>query len=261
MELTNVVLAVIGLIAAVAVPVAIHRATHPKRRVSYFVSARPQVPVPLPPGQRDARRMTPPPGWPMLVTLSVFSSGRADVPSALFDGGRPIAFRFGSPIRGVKTDPAEFPGFGGFEIEDADRLVFPPTLIGADRTFTAEVAVDWPVTCTVRHPLIDVQVLETHTPPDRTRATAGTRRFTHNGMFWGVAQLVLGFALMVIAVAVASAGAPIVVPLALAYTLLIMSGAATIAITAVARLVRWLVNRAQQRRTEPQPSAASDGSA
>ncbi len=255
MEVTNIVLAVIGLIAAVAVPIAIHRATHPKRRVSYFLSIRPQIPVPAPPGRTSAAGLTPPAGWPMLVTVAMWSSGRADVPTSLFDGARPIAFQFGSPIRGMTIPAHDLPEFGAFMLDGDARLDFPPALVGADRVFTAEVAVSWPVRCVVRHPLIDVPVIETKTPPERSRSTSGARRFTHNGMFWGVAQLVLGFALMVIAVALV--GTPLAAALGLLYLLFIVSGLLTVVITGIVRLTRWLNARAKQRRSTGAPTDAA----
>jgi hypothetical protein len=243
----DVVLAVIGLLATIAVPVAIHRATHPKRRVSYFLGVRPLHPVPQPPGPATARTSAPP-GWPMQVTLQMWSSGRADVSSKNFDGDRPIVFQFGSPILEAHDADDEPTYLGVFEREGENRVLFRPAPIGGRRVFTIGLVVAEPVSFRVRHPLIDVEMVESRVPFQGARTTGGIRHLATNGMFWGVLQLVLSFVAMIVAFPAMDVAPSWGTALVLTYTVLFISGLLTIAISAIVRLTRWLTARAKQRR-------------
>lgn len=246
--MNEVVLAVIGLVATIAVPFAIHRATHPKRRVSYFLEVRPQFPVPSPPGIPAGQPQSPPAGWPMLVTLQMWSSGRADVSSASFDDDRPIVFQFSSALVGEPRFPDEPTYLGGFELEEPNRLRFAPALIGGGRLFSADIVVPQPVNFLVRHPLIDVEVSESRIPVQNARTTRGIRRVANNGMFWGVVQLILGFLAMILYFPLYPVDTGWSTALVVLYTVLVFSGLATVVVTGLVRLIRWIVARNVQRR-------------
>jgi hypothetical protein len=99
---------VIGLLTVAAtalIPIVVQRRDRPRRQLRYGVVAVPGVAT----------------GYvahsPM-VKLSIWSSSRADIPSALFDANRPIIFRFSAPV--ALSDSGQGP---------ADVSSFAPTLV------------------------------------------------------------------------------------------------------------------------------------
>jgi hypothetical protein len=128
----------------------------------------------------------------MLVTLSLWSSGRADVASSNFDGSNPIVFQFSSPILGeIASD--DLVDFGGFRKQAQNRLIFMPARIGGGTVYSTAVVIASPVGMLVRHPLVDVDVVASRVPPQSARTTATVRHLAANGLFWGVAQIALAF--------------------------------------------------------------------
>lgn len=81
----------LGVAAAVGIPILLHRASHPKRELRYSIV------------QVDRTAGT----WRVLV----WSAARADIPSALYDSDLPIVFRFDPPVSAgaVRTNLAGTP--------------------------------------------------------------------------------------------------------------------------------------------------------
>lgn len=184
----------------------------------------------------------------MQVSLQMWSSGRADVSTRNFDGDRPIVFQFGSPILEVLAVDDEPVYLGAFEREGENRLLFRPAPIGGRRVFAADLVIAEPVSFRVRHPLIDVEMTESRVPFQGARTTGGIRHLATNGMFWGVLQLVLSFVAMIVAFPVMEVTPTWGTALVLTYTVLFVSGALTIILSAIVRLARWLSARARQKR-------------
>jgi hypothetical protein len=246
------VIAVFGLVVTIAVPWSIHRATHPKRRVSYYWAQQPYqaaTPASVPVG-------APPPGWPMLVTLSLWSSGRADVASSNFDDKKPIVFQFSSPILGEPA-PDDLADLGGFQKQGQNRLVFLPARIGGGTVYSTAVVVASPVGMLVRHPLVDVEVVASRVPPQSARTTANLRHIATNGIFWGLLQIALSFLLVLITDVLfpASESTPGFYYTFIGY--LFIGGALTIVVTAVVRLARWVSGRSRARRSGAEASGAA----
>jgi hypothetical protein len=248
MQVSELVLAIIGLVLTIGVPWALHRATHPKRQISYYVSQRPYQASPAPSGDSPA-----PAGPLTVVTLSLWSSGRADVPSENFDQNRPIVFQFSSPI----GDPApdDLGDLGGWRKDGTRRLVLDPTLIGGGTVFTTTVIAADPVGLAIRHPLVDVDLVASRVPPESARTTANVRHLATNGIFWGVAQIAASFLIAVVASFVAP-GQPLPSWLSPIVGLLMISGLVTIIIAAVVRLARWATARSKARRGNAPPTSS-----
>lgn len=259
MDAANVILAAIGLLAAIAVPVAIHRAAHPKRRVSYHLAQRPASPIPASPGVVPTRFEVPP-GWPMIVTVTLWSSGRADISSKAFDSKQPIVFQFSSPILEDGAPVQDPTGFGGFEREGTNRLVIRPSRLGRDTVHWKEVVVASPVEYLVRHSLVDVEVAESRVTPHRQGAGPGAPNLLRSGAFWGVLQIVLSFALIIMTVALDSSGAFAWVTVI--GSLLLFTGMLTLIVVGLVRFSQWIAARAKSRRAgELRPTAPADSGA
>lgn len=237
----EIVLPLLGLIASVAVPLFIHRATHPARRVSYSVDA---LPLGVPPGSAPASR----------VTVRLWSSGRTDVPSSVFDSGRPITFQFATPILDDLSPAPEHEIDGwGFAREGENRLIFPPALIGHGTEYSRTVVVTDPVRYLMRHPLADVEMVRAAGGPE----PAGRRRLRVSAMVVGAGLIALGFLVQVIATAV-TVGSGTTDYLGLGFlTLLsiavIVAGVVTLLVSGIARLTRRAA--ARRARTVPEPAA------
>ncbi|MBD8540526.1 hypothetical protein [Frigoribacterium sp. CFBP 8751] len=141
------VIGLLSVIATVAIPLFVRRRDRPRREVRYGVV---QV-VPGIPSQG---------GVPVTLGLQIWSSSRADIPSATFDRGRPIAFRFSAPVELLHD------GLGDWERSDrTPRLVSPselhiePQVMHQDFFISLTLRASEPFFLRVDNPLIDVRVV------------------------------------------------------------------------------------------------------
>lgn len=225
--LDDLVVPLLGLAVSVGVPIFIHRQAHPKRRVSYQVL---QTPIP---GGVDRT----------LVTLSVWASGTADVPSSAFDSGRPIVFQFSSDIEDASEQgPGDVDGWGFVRV-GTRQLALDPCRIGTDESYTIRFMVRGPVHYRLRHPLVDVAVVpDTKQPPTGEPQRFGLP-FRVTGMLIGVVLVALGFALLVVSTVIAALSLPIPQWLSVLAVLVIPIGLLTILVSGAVRLARLLRRR------------------
>lgn len=97
----SIVVAIVLGVGAIWVALYIYRKQNPRREFSYDVSSSPLVSTEV----RGLDRLAVsydgmPLKYPYLVTIEVASTGRADIPSASFDGNQPIVFELNVPILG-----------------------------------------------------------------------------------------------------------------------------------------------------------------
>ncbi|MBD5380520.1 hypothetical protein ACR8AL_00095 [Clavibacter sepedonicus] len=134
---------IIGVMVAFAISIYSHRQNHPKRELRYAIA--PWSP------QADTSDGT-------LMRLLVWSTGRADIPSAQFDSGHPIVFVFSAPVSpqfGVtETAPQWSPAF-----TSPTEFRIPTRLLRTDFRVQVPFQASEPFLVTVSNPLIDVPIL------------------------------------------------------------------------------------------------------
>jgi hypothetical protein len=96
--IATVLVGVGALVAAVVVPIGIYRRQSPKRELWYSVSSYGFLSSQIP--ELSARITVHLDGKPLadphVTTFRLWSTGRADIPSADFDGGKPLIFNLGT---------------------------------------------------------------------------------------------------------------------------------------------------------------------
>jgi hypothetical protein len=245
----NVVVGLLGVLVAVAIPVIVHRATHPKREISYHTTAEP------------VWHGTTNPRPAANVVLQVWCSGRADVPSSRFDAGIPLTFRFDDPVLAV-TKPESSPEPWRFRQEGPHDVTLGPVVLGRGTLFSATVTVDavLPVDrrvgVRVWNPLVDTEVVPAPAPPNEVTGKPRARR-SIGTVGIGVILTITGFVLFVLYVilitAVYGGGEPnseLVVLLALLAVLgtgMFLGGLVTLLIAGIARIARAIASRRAKR--------------
>lgn len=135
----------LSIAAAIGIPFLLHRATHPKRELRFAI-------VPL-----DAGAGT----WRMVV----WSTSRADIPSALYDDGRPIVFQLNPGVvpRSITTNSQGTPFWRNGELH------LGPKLLHTDFFATAEFLAQHEFTVVVEKSLIDVPIVEDRSLASRSQ--------------------------------------------------------------------------------------------
>ena len=100
---------------------------------------------------------------PYLVTLTVISRGRRDIPSSSFDGGKPIVANLGVPIirlleeKSLKSKVASLPPKSSV---DGTRIRIGPSMLSRQHVLTYTALVEGEPNLTTEVALLDVDVLE-----------------------------------------------------------------------------------------------------
>ena len=166
------VFALVGAIAAVVLPVYVQRKDHPRRELRYGI-----VPA-------DGSLSDPSIGG-TLWRVRVWSTGRAAIPSALFDAGSSVVFTFTVPIAVLlKSSPNPAGGRDVFQVASSTELRIAPQLLRED--FSADVTFSAPGSFGVwiDNPLIDIQIvrdkkIETLDPARQQKVVAKSRARAH----------------------------------------------------------------------------------
>lgn len=223
-QVWTIVLGAVGVLVTALVPVALHRATHRRRQVSFAVTYAPL------------------PNAPQLAVASVrlWASGRSDVASSMFDGGRPVTVRFAAPIvDGIRPFVQELPGWG-FERDGADRLVLRPSLIGRGSVHGADVVVPAGTAFRLHHALVDTKVVL-----EQPRSAARRRRVL-GGMAISAIVAGVGFLLYIVAIFAVLAGddwLALATAISLVSILLFLGGVVGVVVLAIVRLVQYAIRR------------------
>jgi len=137
---------VIGLLVAAIVPFYIQRQNHPKRELRYAVV--------LVKNKNTNFSQT-----GSVVKLRVWATGRADIPSALFDDHQPIIFRFSAPVTVLEQDLG--PGIASSRVpkfRTPQLLYIEPQLIHQDFSISLILEPQAPFSLTIENPLVDVLI-------------------------------------------------------------------------------------------------------
>jgi hypothetical protein len=131
---------VLGVAAAVVIPIYLHRLRYPRRELRFAVVREPE---------------------PGFWQLRVWATGRADIPSASYDAARPIAFRLAAPssARGeILVEGGPLPDRLGLEWIDAREFQIAPQLLRSEFSCVARFFCHVHPMVTVENPLIDIPV-------------------------------------------------------------------------------------------------------
>lgn len=159
----EILIGIVALILTVVIPVALHRREHPTRQVRWRVQAVRLLSADLGASRRisvtvDGRSVRD----PHLVTVTLWSSGRADVPSSSFDQQLPITVRLGVPILEQidATPEAPNPWLLQPDVLAGTSLTLPPMLLRRGSRYTTQALVEGRPTPYLEQALIDIPVVE-----------------------------------------------------------------------------------------------------
>jgi len=141
----EIVVALLSVLAAFVIPIYLHCQNHPRREIRYAVARASAEDT-----QRD----------PSAMRLAVWSTGRADIPSAQFDGQHPIVFSFSSPVTAMyPAVPGDVTHPWTPVARTSQEFVIPTRLIHRD--FRAEYVFtpSNPFHVQVLNPLVDIRIL------------------------------------------------------------------------------------------------------
>lgn len=210
-----------GVLAAVVIPVYLHQKNHPRRELRYAIVSD---------GQSRWR-------------LIVWSTGRADIPSASFDAERPIVFSFSSPVR-VIGGPVGTASRASLVVASSTEVHLPARLLHRDFADELVLTAVAPFDVRVDHPLIDIplvhdgKVEQVAAPSMQARAVRRSRARAHVTLLMVSLWLTCAsFALFVVGLALSFADANLGAGLGIPGMLLLPVGAVLMLIAAIRRLV------------------------
>jgi hypothetical protein len=250
----NVIFPILGLIVSIALPLYVNAQRHPRQQVRYHVE---QSPITPPASAKPHLGAIGLEGVDLVkVAITLWASGRADIPSAAFDDGRPLVFEFISPIADSVLEKKKFDIEGwGFSRVGLSQIVLNPCLIGRGIEFKSQVVVAAPGEYRMRHPLTDIEVIRDPNLPKLPTANRFHFRVRITALRVGVAITILGFLLSVIGTIVSAASTTAGLGLIVAGYFIVFPGLIVVAIAAIIRLVTFLSHRRPREKSGiPDPS-------
>lgn len=215
------VIGLLGVLAAVIIPVYLHRKNHPRRELRYAV---------VPAGERRWR-------------LMLWSTGRADIPSSSFDAGRSVVFKFSTPVQIVEQSEDVVKGFYS-DPTCATELFFAARLLHSDFADEVFLTAGAPFDVRVDHPLIDIPFVkdskvEQAVAPSRQAQVVRQSRARANVSLLMVSLWLTGasFALFVLGLGLSFADADLGAGLGIPGMLLLPVGIVMFIIAMIRRLV------------------------
>ncbi|MCS0646699.1 hypothetical protein [Curtobacterium flaccumfaciens] len=178
---------ILGFLAAVVIPMYLHRQKYPRRELRYAIL------------RDDA---------PGIWRLRIWSTSRADIPSATFDDARPIIFTFSRAV--ADKGPGPSMGRRATEWIAPTELAIAPQLLRTDFSSTVIFSAHEPFSLQVENSLIDVPVsrdtkVETYGIPRVEVAIRNTRTKSRISALAIVLWLTaVSFALFVLGLSVAT---------------------------------------------------------
>jgi hypothetical protein len=243
----ELVVTVLGIVIASVLTVYVYRRTNPKRIVRY----RMEVTSLLSHNSLAGGRLVVSLGAhavasPHIVTITVWSSGRADIPSQAFDGGKPMIFDLGAPI--LEGVPEDVPQEPQILIEQPSRLALRPALLRKGFESRIQVVVDGTPNLQVTHSLIDIPVV-----PDVVGETghviqASRKRFQPTTLSVGLTALVLAFVLLTIGLIISASDRAAGLAWGTPAILLGILAIPTVLVGGIIRVVKWRLGRRSPSR-------------
>lgn len=179
---------------------------------------------------------------PHIVTIELWSSGRADIPSSRFDALAPLEFDLGAQIIEEVQTAASEPAFD--HVSDSGIAMRPRLVPRKFRARSQYVVASTPSVRLTRQPIIDVDVVAVEQREVEQKLHRQSRKMWPLVAGIAGALSVIGFVLVGVDVAI---NGPADTPGALTSTgaLLFLLCGATAIVTLVVALVRWIVGLAR----------------
>lgn len=232
------VVSVLGIIVATVVSVWTYRRMNPKRQLRYRVEVTPLlIPDATAGGRLTIALDGTPVTSPQIVTLSLWSSGRADISSHAFDGGDPLTFDLGAPI--IEELPGNHAAPARLEAELPDKLILRPSLLHRRFASTIRVIVDGTPEVRTNHVLADIDVVRDGVNETARAIDTSRRRLRATPLVVSTGALALGLVILIIGLVVYSFDAQAYLPWGTVGVLLMMAALVAIVVIAVYRLIRW----------------------
>lgn len=177
----EILLGALTLLAGILVPIWLHRRAHPERELRYRAGAtRVLQTMPSESSPLTIRLGDQAVGDPHSVTFELWSTGRADIATSVFDSGRPLLVSLGASIlpgtlRVIESQPVRV----SIEQVSAEHLSIKPQLLPKTLRVALSAMTDASPTVTVENPLIDVSVIGSGTiqqEPAPNLASVGVSR-------------------------------------------------------------------------------------
>ncbi|MGO2747364.1 hypothetical protein [Microbacterium sp.] len=229
----------VGIIVASVISVWTYRKMNPKRQLRYRADVTPlltahggahgRLTVAL-----DGRPVT----NPQVVELSLWSSGRADIGSQLFDAGKPLTFDLGALI--LDSSPASDLESARLVVGLPNTIRLYPALLHRKFQSSIRVVVDGTPNVTVNRVLPDIDVIQ-HGASETERAISTSRkRFRLTPLVAWTGLLILGVVVMAVGVVLTAVDYGASLPWGVTGMLIIMVALVAILVIAIYRGIRWL---------------------
>lgn len=242
----ELLVSVVGIVVATVISVWTYRKMNPKRQLRYRVEASPLLAAGAGTGDRltialEGRPVT----APQIVTLSLWSSGRADIASSAFDAGTPLTFDLGTPI--VEEIPTGTDSGARLEVVYPDKIVLRPALIHRTFQSTIRVIVDGTPTVQVNRVLPDIDVM-----PDGASETAraidtSRKNFKITPLLVWTGVLILGTAGLIVSLVIYAFDPRVSAPVGGISMLIMMIALVGIIVVGIYRFFRWVGRNVEAR--------------
>jgi len=242
----EVLVSIIGIVITTVVSVWTFRRMNPKRQLRYRLEASPL----LANDAGAADRLTialegQPVTTPQIVTLSLWSSGRADIGSNAFDAGTPLIFDLGVPI--AQQFPVAATSDARLEVVPPDKIVLRPALIHSKFHSTVRVIVDGAPALHVNRVLPDIDVVRDGHSETSRAIEASRKRFKATPLIVWTGVLALGTVGLIVGISMYWFAQQLSAPVGGISMLIMMVALVAIVVVGIYRFVRWVGRNVEAR--------------
>lgn len=242
----ELLVSVVGIIIATVVSVWTYRKMNPKRQLRYRVEASPLLAAGAGAGDRltialEGRPVT----APQMVTLSLWSSGRADIGSNAFDAGTPLTFDLGAPI--VEEMPTVGVAGAHLEVVLPNQVVLRPALIHRKFQSTIRVIVDGTPDVHVNRVLPDIDVLRDGVSETARAIDTSRKRLKITPLLVWTGVLILGTAGLIVSLVIYAFDPGVSAPAGGISMLIMMSALVAIIVIGIYRFFKWVARNIEAR--------------
>lgn len=244
----EIVLGVLTLIVGAIVPVWLHRRAHPKRQLRYRVDATRMLAGTT---HSNSTLTIQSEGHivrdPHAVRLTLWATGRADIPTSAFDSGRSIIVDLGTTILpGTLTKPTNVPADVNFEQISDHELALIPTLLPKTTHITVEVVTDAEPATSVHNPLVDIDLTIDEERPQADKIAVSRKRRGGTSLQITIGVTIAAFVVLVVSLGIYPLDPGVSAPLGGMALLVLMACAVAFVVIGIVRLVRFLQTLARR---------------
>lgn len=242
----ELLVSVLGIVIATVISVWTYRKMNPKRQLRYRVEASPLLAAGAGAGDRltialEGRPVT----APQIVTLSLWSSGRADIASSAFDAGMPLTFDLGTPI--VEEIPTVTDSGARLEVAYPNKIELRPALIHRKFQSTVRVIVDGTPNIHVNRVLPDIDVLRDGFSETTRAIETSRKRIKVTPLLVWTGLLLAGAAGLVVSLVMSGFDKQAYLPVGGISMLIMMIALVGIIVVGIYRFFRWVGRNIEAR--------------